>query len=62
MTKHIADKDHAQPGTARVRQYTRIERETVPNSVTKKLQTRPETRDGASRVKAYLEIERGRRV
>ena len=55
MTKHIADKDHAQPGTARVRQYTRIERETV-------LQTRPETRDGASRVKAYLEIERGRRV
>ncbi len=58
MTRHIADKVHAR-GSARIREYTRIERETVPNRVTKGLQTRPEVRDEAARLKAYLRIERG---
>jgi len=59
MPKHIADKDHAEPGKARVREYTRIERESKPSKATKKLQTRPETREGSSRLKAYTKIERG---
>ncbi len=61
MTRHIADKDHTH-GTARVREYTRIERESVPHPATKKLQSRPEDRDDAARLKAYLEIERGRQA
>lgn len=62
MTKHIADKGHSKPGTARVREYTRIEREAVPNPVTKKLQMRPEERTESARLKAYVEIERGKRA
>ncbi len=62
MTKHVADKDHSEPGTARVRQYTRIEREAVPNPATKKLQTRPEEREESARLKAYVEIERGKKT
>ncbi len=58
MTRHIADKDHAR-GSARIRNYTRIERENVPNPVTKRLQTRPELRTEAARLRAYLKIERG---
>ncbi|MGB5557951.1 MAG: hypothetical protein WBN04_08050, partial [Paracoccaceae bacterium] len=61
MTRHIADKDHAR-GSARIRQYARIEHETVPNPVTKALQTRPEERDEAARLKAYVKIERGSRA
>lgn len=62
MTKHIADNGHSEPGTARIRQYTRIEREAVPNPKTKKLQTRPEAREESARLKAYVEIERGKQA
>ena len=59
MTRHIADKDHSARTSARIREYTRIERETVPNRATKDLQTRPEKRDDSARLKHYLKIERG---
>lgn len=61
MTRHVADKDHTH-GKARVREYTRIEREAVPNPATKELQTRPEKRNDTARLKAFLEIERGKKA
>lgn len=62
MTRHIADRDHSEPGSARVRNFTRIEREERPSEASKILQTRPESRESTARVKAYMEIERGRRA
>lgn len=62
MTRHIADRDHSEPGSARVRNFTRIEREERPSEASKILQARPESRESTARVKAYLEIERGRRA
>jgi hypothetical protein len=59
MTRHIADKDHSSRSSARVREYTRIDRETVPHRATKDLQTRPGSRDNAARLAAYFKIERG---
>ncbi len=45
MTRHIADRDHSEPGSARVRNFTRIEREERPSEASKILQTRPESRE-----------------
>lgn len=59
MTKHISDQPRSQ-GNARLREYTRQEREAVPHPTVMALHSRPKDRSGDGRKTAeYARIERG---
>ena len=59
MTKHVADQTRHR-GAARMTQFLRQERATMPHDSSLKLQARPQSRDGQRRKAAeYARIERG---
>lgn len=59
MTRHIIDRPATEtPSAARMLQFLRIDQESHPNPAAKALQKRGALRDGASRLRAYYEIER----
>ena len=59
MTKHISDQPRSQDN-ARLREYTRQEREAAPHPTVMALYSRPRDRDGENRKTAeYARIERG---
>lgn len=59
MSRHISDQPR-EHGTARMREYTRQEREAVPHPTVMALYSRPRDRDGENRKTAeYARIERG---
>ncbi|MBC7153239.1 MAG: hypothetical protein H5U19_01175 [Rhodobacteraceae bacterium] len=61
MTRHVADTDHTTPGSARLRQYVAIERQSAPaHPASKMLWRRPVTRPVAGRrMQEFLRIARG---
>lgn len=62
MTKHLSDQPRSQDG-ARLREYTRQERESGTHPAIEALRTRPQTRGDDNRKAAeYIRIERGETV
>ena len=60
MPKTQIDHDHDTQSRARMKQYSRIEKQGSPHGATKALQRRSVQRDGLARTKAYVKIERQR--
>ncbi|MBU3031034.1 hypothetical protein [Paracoccus marinaquae] len=59
MSKHISDQPRSH-GAARLREFTKKERETGLHPAVAALRSRPKTRDGDGRKTAeYVRIERG---
>lgn len=59
MTKHVSDQPRSQ-GNARLREYTRQERESLPHPTVMALRSRPRDRDGENHKTAeFVRIERG---
>ncbi len=61
MTKHIIDRQRIVSDTSRVKAYVALERQDSPHPASRKLMQRAVERHRADeRVKAFLNIERGR--
>lgn len=61
MTKHIIDRKREVSDTARVKAYVSLDRQDSPHPASRTLMQRAaEERRAGERVKAYLNIERGR--
>lgn len=62
MSRHVLDHDHRAHGSAQVAQYARITRAQMPSRATKMLQRRTPERGDSARIKAFIQIARGRSV
>ena len=61
MTKHIIDRKREVSDTARVKAYVELDRQDTPHPASRTLMQRAEKdRIAGDRVKAFLNIERGR--
>lgn len=59
MEKHPLDHTHA-PSKARMREFTRIEREAMARPQSQNLQERKDDSGPSGRLKAFVAIERGK--